>query len=157
MRFGIRSDSKSSHWRFNTSATIERGSMKKEKKRIGVTCLLSGYICSFTMLYKVQTDLFFFWSDPDATWPYYIHYIDNDCSDSHRPCKCSKCAYSIFVELSGVAKGKAVVTPRGKPLFCKDACHQSACKAADSVYTPCVKCIIPFPPILERNCRVAYN
>src|SRR5829696_4622952 len=156
MRFGIWSDSKSLHWRIqHVFAIIERMSRKKEEDRNSY--VLSSYICPFSMLYKVQTDLFFLWSDPDAAWPYYIHYLDNDCSDSHRPCKCSKCAYRIFVQLSRVAKGKAIVSPWCEPHFCKDACHQSACKTTNAVYAPCVKCIIPFPPILERNCRVAGN
>jgi hypothetical protein len=83
-------------------AVIEMTLTKREgeEKRGGrvIPWILSpGYICPFAMLYKVQTYLFFLWSDPYAAWPHHIHYLDNECSDAHRPGKCSKCAYRIFI------------------------------------------------------------
>src|SRR5918999_2339230 len=103
--------------------TKREGERKKRGGRVIPWILSLGFICPLAMLYKVQTYLFFLWSDPYAAWPHDIHYLDNECSDAHRPCKCSKCAYSIFVQLGRVAKGKAVVSPCCEPLFCKDACQ----------------------------------
>src|ERR687885_2839355 len=97
--------------------------MKKEGKRWMEFLILSSHVCPFAMLCKVQTDLFFLWSDPYAAWPHYVHYLDNDRSDAHCPCKRSKCAYRVFVQLCRVAKGKAIVSPWSKPLFCKDTCE----------------------------------
>jgi hypothetical protein len=72
MRFAICSDSKAFIGEFNTFLQLQREGEheKKEEEKIGNTCVLSSYICPFAMLYKVQTDLFFLWSDPYATGPY---------------------------------------------------------------------------------------
>jgi hypothetical protein len=58
----------------------KREGEEKRGGRVIPWILTPAYICPFAMLYKVQTDLFFLWSNPYAARPHYIHYLDNECS-----------------------------------------------------------------------------
>src|SRR5918994_5791701 len=121
----------------------------------GYSAVLFGYECSFSVLGQVQSNLFFFLINPNSPRPHYIHHFYYKRRYAHCPCEGSECSHSIFVKLRRISKGQAVITPVSESVLCKYSRKKSPCKASYTMDCPGIKCIVPFPLVLEYKCCIA--
>src|SRR5918994_2617616 len=121
----------------------------------GYSAVLFGYVCAFSVLRQVQSNLFFFWSNPNSPRPHYIHHFYYKRRYAHCPCEGSECPHSVFVKLCRISKGKAVVSPRRESFLSEYPCEKCTCKTSYTMNCPCIKCIVPFPLVLEYKCCIA--